>query len=110
MLKREIVDQEREYKNQISALETKAHEQWVCVACMRRIRVYMRLESTHIKLRLFSKVAARQNERRLEESKAEAGQLSNRLTLVEKNLNDTDPEAKLHRKYPCYKILNYTRI
>ncbi|KYN31997.1 Transport and Golgi organization protein 1 [Trachymyrmex septentrionalis] len=70
MLKREIVDQEREYKNQISALETKAHEQWV---------------------------AARQNERRLEESKAEAGQLRNRLTLVEKNLNDTDPEAKLHR-------------
>lgn len=39
MSKREIVDQEREYKNQISALETKAHEQWVCVACMRRIRV-----------------------------------------------------------------------
>ncbi|XP_011335987.2 transport and Golgi organization protein 1 isoform X2 [Ooceraea biroi] len=70
MLKREIVDQEREYKNQISALETKAHEQWV---------------------------AARQNERRLEESKAEAGQLRNRLTLVQKNLNDTDPEAKLHR-------------
>ncbi|XP_018311461.1 transport and Golgi organization protein 1 [Mycetomoellerius zeteki] len=70
MLKREIVDQEGEYKSQISALETKAHEQWV---------------------------AARQNERRLEESKAEAGQLRNRLTLVEKNLNDTDPEAKLHR-------------
>ncbi|KAL6257027.1 hypothetical protein P5V15_011962 [Pogonomyrmex californicus] len=70
MLKREIIDQEREYKNQISALETKAHEQWV---------------------------AARQNERRLEESKAEASQLRNRLTLVEKNLNDTDPEAKLHR-------------
>ncbi|XP_018406218.1 PREDICTED: transport and Golgi organization protein 1 isoform X1 [Cyphomyrmex costatus] len=70
MLQREIVDQEREYKNQISALETKAHEQWV---------------------------AARQNERRLEESKAEAGQLRNRLTLVEKNLNGTDPEAKLHR-------------
>ncbi|XP_039315640.1 transport and Golgi organization protein 1 isoform X2 [Solenopsis invicta] len=70
VLKREIVDQEREYKNQISTLETKAHEQWV---------------------------AARQNERRLEESKAEAGQLRNRLTLVEKNLNDADPEAKLHR-------------
>ncbi|XP_012535669.2 transport and Golgi organization protein 1 isoform X2 [Monomorium pharaonis] len=70
MLKREIVDQEREYKNQISALETKAHEQWV---------------------------AARQNERRLEESKAQASQLRNRLTLVEKNLNDADPEAKLHR-------------
>lgn len=29
MLKREIVDQEREYKNQISTLETKSHEQWV---------------------------------------------------------------------------------
>lgn len=29
MLKREIVDQEREYKNQISALETRSHEQWV---------------------------------------------------------------------------------
>ncbi|XP_025267233.1 transport and Golgi organization protein 1 [Camponotus floridanus] len=72
ILKREIMDQEREYKNQISALETKAHEQWV---------------------------AARQNERRLEESKAAAGQLRNRLTLVEKNLNlnDTDSEIKLHR-------------
>lgn len=57
---------------------------------------------------LFYKVAARQNERRLEESKAEAGQLRNRLTLVEKNLNDTDPEAKLHRKYSCY--ITYTRI
>jgi len=37
MLKREIMDQEREYKNQISALETKAHEQWVCVAYMKII-------------------------------------------------------------------------
>ncbi|KAG5317204.1 TGO1 protein, partial [Pseudoatta argentina] len=91
MLKREIVDQEREYKNQISALETKAHEQWVCVAYVRKMR------NTYIKFHLFYKVAARQNERRLEESKAEAGQLRNRLTLVEKNLNDTDPEAKLHR-------------
>ncbi|XP_077256353.1 transport and golgi organization 1 isoform X2 [Temnothorax americanus] len=80
MLKREIVDQEREYKNQISALETKAHEQWV---------------------------AARQNERRLEESKAEAGQLRNRLTLVEKNLNDTDPEAKLHRRKRFSKVRQF---
>ncbi|KAL2711960.1 protein PFC0760c [Vespula squamosa] len=70
MLKREIVDQEREYKSQISALETKAHEQWVM---------------------------ARQNERRLEESKAEAGQLRNRLTLIEKNINDADADTKLHR-------------
>lgn len=70
MLKREIVDQEREYKSQISALEQRAHEQWVM---------------------------ARQNERRLEESKAEAGQLRNRLTLIEKNLNDADVDTKLHR-------------
>lgn len=28
-LKREILDQEREYKSQIAALETKSHEQWV---------------------------------------------------------------------------------
>ncbi|XP_046831588.1 LOW QUALITY PROTEIN: transport and Golgi organization protein 1 [Vespa crabro] len=70
MLKREIVDQEREYKGQISTLETKAHEQWVM---------------------------ARQNERRLEESKAEAGQLRNRLTLIEKNINDADADTKLHR-------------
>ncbi|KAK9297111.1 hypothetical protein QLX08_009077 [Tetragonisca angustula] len=70
MLKREILDQEREYKNQISVLETKAHEQWVI---------------------------ARQVERRLEESKVEAGQLRNRLTLIEKNINDVDSEAKLHR-------------
>jgi len=54
---------------------------------------------------LSHKVAARQSERRLEESKAEAGQLRNRLTLVEKNLNDTDPEVKLHRKYFYYKII-----
>lgn len=32
MLKREIVDQEREYKNQMSVLETKAHEQWVLIS------------------------------------------------------------------------------
>ncbi|XP_017877099.1 transport and Golgi organization protein 1 isoform X1 [Ceratina calcarata] len=70
MLKREIMDQEREYKSQISLLETKAHEQWV---------------------------VARQVERRLEESKVEAGQLRNRLTLIEKNINDVDSEAKLHR-------------
>ncbi|XP_015185829.1 PREDICTED: transport and Golgi organization protein 1 isoform X1 [Polistes dominula] len=70
MLKREIVDQEREYKSQITILETKAHEQWV---------------------------TARQNERRLEESKAEAGQLRNRLTLIEKNLSDADGDTKLHR-------------
>ncbi|XP_015601269.1 transport and Golgi organization protein 1 isoform X1 [Cephus cinctus] len=70
MLKREILDQEREYKNQISALETKSHEQWVI---------------------------ARQCERRLEESKAEASQLRNRLTLVEKSINDSDPDSKLHR-------------
>ncbi|XP_011501053.1 PREDICTED: transport and Golgi organization protein 1 [Ceratosolen solmsi marchali] len=70
MLKREILDQEREYKNQMSIFETKAHEQWV---------------------------TARQNERRLEEVKAESSQLRNRLTLVEKNINDADPEIKLHR-------------
>ena len=29
MLKREILDQEKEYKSQIAALETKSHEQWV---------------------------------------------------------------------------------
>lgn len=45
------------------------------------------------------KVVARQVERRLEESKVEAGQLRNRLTLIEKNINDVDPEVKLHRKY-----------
>lgn len=45
------------------------------------------------------KVVARQVERRLEESKVEAGQLRNRLTLIEKNINDADSEVKLHRKY-----------
>lgn len=69
----------------------------------------MFLERTRIRLRSFCKVAARQNERRLEESKAEAGQLRNRLTLVEKNLNDSDPEAKIHRKCPYYKILIISR-
>ncbi|XP_034943993.1 transport and Golgi organization protein 1 isoform X2 [Chelonus insularis] len=69
-LKREIFDQEKEYKTQIAALEAKAHEQWV---------------------------RARQSERRLEESKAESGQLRNRLTLMEKNLSDNESEAKTHR-------------
>lgn len=46
---------------------------------------------------------ARQNERRLEESKAEAGQLRNRLTLIEKNINDADADTKLHRKYSLEK-------
>lgn len=60
------------------------------------------------KLSSFYKVTARQNERRLEETKAEAGQLRNRLTLVEKNLNDSDSETKLHRKYFHSKIYLYT--
>ncbi|XP_008544701.1 transport and Golgi organization protein 1 isoform X2 [Microplitis demolitor] len=69
-LKREILDQEKEYKKQIADLEAKSHENWV---------------------------RARQNERRLEESKAEAGQLRNRLTLLEKNFSDTDSDIKTHR-------------
>ncbi|KAK0181694.1 hypothetical protein PV327_003959 [Microctonus hyperodae] len=70
ILKREILDQEREYKNQITNLESKSHEQWVL---------------------------ARQTERRLEEAKAEAGQLRNRLTLMEKNYSDNEPDVKTHR-------------
>ncbi|XP_063981912.1 transport and Golgi organization protein 1 isoform X2 [Diachasmimorpha longicaudata] len=69
-LKREILDQEKEYKAQITNLEAKAHEQWVL---------------------------ARQNERRLEESKSEAAQLRNRLTIIEKNLTETESDVKLHR-------------
>ncbi|XP_068987856.1 transport and Golgi organization protein 1 isoform X3 [Bombus flavifrons] len=80
VLKREILDQEREYKNQISVLETKAHEQWVI---------------------------ARQVERRLDESKVEAGQLRNRLTLIEKNINDVDSEAKLHRRKRFSKVRQF---
>lgn len=52
-----------------------------------------------IKRNLELQVTARQNERRLEEIKAESSQLRNRLTLVEKNINETDPESKIHRKY-----------
>lgn len=55
---------------------------------------------------LLPKVLARQNERRMEEMRAEAGQLRNRLTLAEKNLNDSDSETKLHRKYFHYKIFD----
>ncbi|CAG5099767.1 Similar to Tango1: Transport and Golgi organization protein 1 (Drosophila melanogaster) [Cotesia congregata] len=69
-LKHEILDQEKEYKKQIADLEAKSHENWV---------------------------RARQNERRLEESKAEASQLRNRLTLIEKNFSDTDSDIKTHR-------------
>ncbi|XP_066592035.1 transport and Golgi organization protein 1 isoform X2 [Prorops nasuta] len=80
LLKREIIDQEREYKGQISTLEMKVHEHWL---------------------------AARQNERRLEESKVEAGQLRNRLTLVEKNMNDVDSEAKIHRRKRFSKVRQF---
>ncbi|XP_044012428.1 transport and Golgi organization protein 1 [Aphidius gifuensis] len=69
-LKHEIIDQEKEYKLQITNLEAKSHEQWVI---------------------------ARQNERRLEESKAESAQLRNRLTMMERNINDTDSDIKVHR-------------
>lgn len=72
MLKKEILDQERGLKSQIATLEKKAHENWV---------------------------AARQAERKLEESKQEAAQLRNRLTMMEKNINN-DLEAKQnHRKF-----------
>lgn len=63
-MKKEILDQERGLKGQIATLEKKAHENWV---------------------------AARQAERRLEESKQEAGQLRNMLTLMEKT---TGPEGE----------------
>ncbi|XP_011305953.1 transport and Golgi organization protein 1 isoform X2 [Fopius arisanus] len=72
-LERVILDQEKDYKSQITSLEAKAHEQWVM---------------------------ARQNERRLEESKLESAQLRNRLTLIEKNLTDTESDVKLHRMEP----------
>ncbi|XP_049940648.1 transport and Golgi organization protein 1 isoform X1 [Schistocerca serialis cubense] len=65
-LKKEIIDQERSLKSQISTLEKKAHENWV---------------------------AARQAERRLEESRQEAGQLRNRLTVVEKNITNTSQNS-----------------
>lgn len=61
-LKKEILDQERGLKCQIATLEKKAHENWV---------------------------AARQAERKLEESKQEASQLRNRLIIVEKNVLNT---------------------
>ena len=97
ILKREIVDQEREYKSQIGALETKAHEHWVRISPFPiSIQFTPQLYFNSIKK---LQVVARQNERRLEELKAESGQLRNRLTLVEKNMNDTEPDVKLHRKY-----------
>lgn len=54
---KEIEEQERSYKSRLAVQEKRAHESWV---------------------------TARQLERRLEESKQEAAQLRNRLTLVEK--------------------------
>lgn len=56
-LTKEIEEQERSYKSRLASQEKRAHENWV---------------------------AARQLERRLEESKQEAAQLRARLTLVEK--------------------------
>lgn len=67
-LKKEIIDQERGLKNQIAGLEQKAHENWV---------------------------AARQAERKLEESKQETALLRNRLTLIEKN-SSSDVEGKVN--------------
>lgn len=61
-MKKEILDQEVSMKSQISMLEKKAHDNWIL---------------------------ARQAERKLEESKQEASQLRNRLTVVEKNLSNT---------------------
>nr|CAD7437872.1 unnamed protein product [Timema bartmani] len=71
-LKKEIIDQERGLKSQLSTFEKKSHENWV---------------------------AARQAERRLEEARQEAGQLRNRLTIVEKNITNTpngDTSLKLN--------------
>ncbi|XP_059471823.1 transport and Golgi organization protein 1 isoform X2 [Neocloeon triangulifer] len=56
-LKHEIIDQERSLKGQISTLEKKAHENWI---------------------------AARQAERKLDETKQESSTLRNRLTMLEK--------------------------
>ncbi|KAK7790043.1 hypothetical protein R5R35_008249 [Gryllus longicercus] len=64
ILKKEILDQERSMKSQIAVLEKKAHENWV---------------------------AARQAERRMEESKQEASQLRNRLTMSGRRLVGTIP-------------------
>ncbi|XP_052124945.1 transport and Golgi organization protein 1 [Frankliniella occidentalis] len=65
-LKKEILDQERDFKAQMATLEKKAHDNWM---------------------------TARQAERRLEDSRHEAAQLRNRLTLVEKH--NADPNARL---------------
>lgn len=59
-------------------------------------------------IKSYFKVISRQVERRLEESKVEAGQLRNRLTMIEKNINEIDPEAKLHRKYKEKKYFFYS--
>ncbi|XP_071454500.1 transport and Golgi organization protein 1-like isoform X2 [Hetaerina americana] len=73
-LKKEIIDQERGYKMQLATFEKKAHENWV---------------------------AARQAERKLEESKQEASQLRNRLTMADKTIptstsqNGDDPKPNL---------------
>ncbi|GLV41937.1 Transport and Golgi organization 1 [Carabus blaptoides fortunei] len=74
LLKKEILDQEVSLKSQISMLERKSHDNWVL---------------------------ARQAERRVEESKQEASQLRNRLTIVEKNLNNASQvtdESKIQNR------------
>ncbi|KAK3923226.1 Transport and Golgi organization protein 1 [Frankliniella fusca] len=65
-LKNEILDQERDFKAQMATLEKKAHDNWM---------------------------TARQAERRLEDSRHEAAQLRNRLTLIEKS--NADPNSRL---------------
>ncbi|XP_049823142.1 transport and Golgi organization protein 1 isoform X2 [Aethina tumida] len=67
-LKQEIVNQEVDLKSQISLLEKKIHENWV---------------------------AARQQERKLEDAKQEAAQLRNRLTLRERNLNEEKAQNRI---------------
>lgn len=65
-LKKEILDQERDFKGQIATLEKKAHDNWM---------------------------TARQAERRLEDARQESAQLRNRLTLIEKS--NADPSTRL---------------
>lgn len=83
LLKKEILDQEVSLKSQISVLEKKNHDNWV---------------------------TARQAERKLEESKQEASQLRNRLTIVEKNLSNSLDESKLQNSKFFYYFFFITSI
>ncbi|CAB3375504.1 Hypothetical predicted protein [Cloeon dipterum] len=82
-LKQEIIDQEKGLKGQIVTLEKKAHENWI---------------------------AARQAERKLDESKQESSTLRNRLTMLEKGTSLVTQNGEEGKGAATSKCYNHTSL